>query len=99
MDLASWTVKVEDRVVKLSATEYSLLQCFIRHAGKVLSHTQILREVWGEQKQDEVSYLRVYLLSLRKKLRNPPEPELFVTERSVGYRLVIREPWEPALVA
>ena len=99
VDLVTRIVKVENRTVKLSATEYSLLQCFIRHAGKVLTHTQILREVWGEQKQEEVNYLRVYLLSLRKKLRNPPEPELFVTERSVGYRLVIREPWAPALAA
>jgi two-component system KDP operon response regulator KdpE len=99
VELSTRTVKVENRTVNLSATEYSLLQCFIRNAGKVITHTQILREVWGEQKQDEVNYLRVYLLSLRKKLRNPPEPELFVTERSVGYRLVIRDPWAPALAA
>ena len=91
VDLATRTVKVAERKVNLSATEYSLLELFVRHAGRVLTHAQILREVWGAKAENSLSYLRVYLLSLRKKLENPPEPELFLTERSVGYRLAIRE--------
>ncbi len=91
VDLASRTVKVGDRTVNLSATEYSLLQLFIQNAGKVLTHAQILREVWGPRMVSKLEYLRVYLKFLREKLeRNPTEPELFLTERSVGYRLAIR---------
>ncbi len=96
VDLENRVVKVGERAVRLSSTEFSLLACFVRHAGKALTHTQLLHEVWGAEMEDKVSYLRVYLLSLRKKLENPPEPDLFLTERSVGYRLVIREPWSPA---
>ncbi len=91
VDLTSRTVKVANRQVNLSATEYSILQLFVRHAGKVLTHAQILREVWGAEMLDKVQYLRVYLLALRKKLETPSEPDLFLTERAVGYRLVIRE--------
>ncbi len=83
------TLKVGERTVKLSATEYSLLQLFARHAGKALGHAQILREVWGAEMTDKVNYLRVYMRALRKKLENPAEPELFVTER-FGYRMVVR---------
>jgi two-component system KDP operon response regulator KdpE len=91
LDLTNRTVKVGSMAVSLSATEYSLLHLFVRNAGKLLTHTQILGEVWGSEMLDKVNYLRVYILALRKKLETPPEPDLFVTERSVGYRLVIRE--------
>jgi two-component system KDP operon response regulator KdpE len=62
----------------------------VRHAGTVVTHAQILSEVWGSEVLDRVNYLRVYLTALRKKLENPPEPDLFSTERAVGYRLVVR---------
>jgi two-component system KDP operon response regulator KdpE len=91
VDLTRRIVKVGERIVSLTATEYSLLHLFIRHAGMVLTHTQILREVWGSEMVNKVNYLRVYLLALRRKLENPPEPDLLLTERSVGYRLVLRE--------
>ncbi len=89
VDLTSRIVKVGSLPVNLSATEYSLLQLFVRNAGRVLTHAHILREVWGSEMLDKVTYLRVYLQRLRKKLENPPGPELFVTERSVGYRLAV----------
>jgi two-component system KDP operon response regulator KdpE len=92
VDLTRRIVKVGEKIVSLTATEYSLLRLFIRHAGMVLTHTQILREVWGSEMVNKVNYLRVYLLALRRKLENSSEPELLLTERSVGYRLVIREP-------
>ena len=90
VDLTRRVVEVGGRAVKLTATEYSLLHLFIRHAGMVLTHAQILREIWGAEMLDKISYLRVYLLALRKKLSNPPEPDLFLTEPGIGYRLVVR---------
>jgi two-component system KDP operon response regulator KdpE len=69
-----------------------LLQLFVRHAGRVLTHAEILSAVWGTQTMDKLNHLRVYLRALRKKLENPSEPSLFQTEPAVGYRLVIREP-------
>lgn len=89
VDLTSRTVKVGSRPVILSVTEYSLLSLFVRNAGRVLTHAQILRAVWGSEMLDKVNYLRVYLQRLRKKLANPPDPELLVTERAVGYRLAV----------
>jgi two-component system KDP operon response regulator KdpE len=92
VDLARRIVRVEGRLVRLSATEFSLLRLFVRHAGAALTHAQILQEVWGSEMLDKKSYLRVYLNALRAKLENPPEPALFQTEPAVGYRLVVREP-------
>ena len=91
VDLASRTVKVKGRPVRLTATEYSLLRLFVQHAGKVLTHGQILREIWGTDDAEKTGYLRVYMAYLREKLEaKPPEPELLVTEPGVGYRLVVK---------
>jgi two-component system KDP operon response regulator KdpE len=92
MDLATRTVKVAGHKVKLTATEYSLLCLFVKHAGKVLTHSHLLREIWGEKDVDKTGYLRVYMAHLREKLEaNPAEPELLITEPGVGYRLVTRD--------
>ena len=92
VDLDSRTVKVSGRKISLTATEYSLLELFVRNAGKVLTHAQILREIWGPKMLKRMEYLRVYLKFLREKLEaNPTEPRLFLTERSVGYRLAMPE--------
>jgi len=89
VDLSSRLVKVEGREVKLTATEYSLLRLFVHHAGKVLTHKQILREVWGPNQVEQTQYLRVYVAHLRDKLEeNPAQPELIITEPAVGYRLI-----------
>ena len=77
--------------VKLTATEYDLLRLFIQHAGKVLTHRQILREVWGASHENQTQYLRVYMARLREKLEtDPAAPPLFLTEAGVGYRLAER---------
>jgi two-component system KDP operon response regulator KdpE len=90
VDLAARVVRVKGREVKLTATEYSLLRLFVQHAGKVLTHRQILSEVWGPTYVEQTHYLRVYLAHLREKLEaNPAQPELFITEPGVGYRLVV----------
>jgi two-component system KDP operon response regulator KdpE len=90
VDLTTRTVKVKGRDVHLSATEYSLLHLFVKHAGKVLTHGQILREVWGTSDVEKTGYLRVYMAYLREKLEaKPAEPDLLVTEPGIGYRLVV----------
>ncbi len=89
MDLAARVVKLKGKAVRLTATEYSLLRLFVQHAGKVLTHGQILREVWGPNYVEQTHYLRVYLAHLREKLETTPsQPTLLLTEPGVGYRLV-----------
>jgi two-component system KDP operon response regulator KdpE len=91
VDLTARLVKVADKPVKLTATEYALLQLFVKHAGKVLTHRQILKEVWGPNYEEQTHYLRVYMAHLREKIeQQPSEPELLVTEPGVGYRLMVK---------
>ncbi len=88
VDLEKRRVWRDDAPVTLSNTEYALLRLLVRHAGKVLTHSQILREVWGPGYAEEVHYLRVYVANLRKKIeKDPSNPILLVTEPGVGYRL------------
>jgi two-component system KDP operon response regulator KdpE len=88
VDLASRRVTANRREVSLTATEYNLLRLFVRHAGKVLTHRQILREVWGPNAESQTHYLRVYVAHLRDKLEtDPSRPHLIITEPGVGYRL------------
>ena len=89
VDLVARIVKVNGTEVRLSATEYSLLRLFVQHAGKVLTHRQIMREVWGPNAVEQTHYLRVYMTHLREKLEpDASQPKLFLTEPGVGYRLV-----------
>jgi two-component system KDP operon response regulator KdpE len=93
VDLAARVVKLQGLEVKLTATEYALLRLFVQHAGKVLTHRQILREVWGPNAVEQTHYLRVYVAHLREKLESEPaRPRLIVTEPGVGYRLLDRNP-------
>lgn len=92
VDVVRRVVTVNDEVVKLTATEYAFLRLMIQHAGKVLTHRQILREVWGAQYVDETHYLRVYAAQLRRKLEaDPAHPQLLLTEAGVGYRFALGE--------
>jgi two-component system KDP operon response regulator KdpE len=87
IDLARREVTVGGREVRLTPTEYKLLALLARHAGKVLTHRQILREVWGPN-ASEAHYVRVHMAELRKKIEaDPARPRLLVTEPGVGYRL------------
>ena len=86
MDLVRRVVTVGEREVKLTPREYDLLRLLVAHAGKVLTHKLILREVWGAE--TDVQYLRVYIRTLRQKIEADPEqPRLILTEQGVGYRL------------
>jgi two-component system KDP operon response regulator KdpE len=88
VDLLQREVKVDGTPVKLTPTEYALIRIFVQHAGRILTHGQILKEVWGPNAAEETNYLRVYITGLRKKVEaNPQMPELLVTEPGVGYRL------------
>lgn len=88
VDLGHRHVLVSGKEVHLTPIEYKLLTTLIRHAGKVLTHRQLLKEVWGPLHVDEGHYLRVYMRQLRNKLeKTPAHPRYFVTELGVGYRL------------
>lgn len=92
VDLTARVVKVDGGEVRLTATEYSLLRLLVQHTGKVMTHQQILREVWGPDYIDQTQYLRVYMAHLREKLEaEPSKPSLLLTEPGVGYRLVQTE--------
>ena len=92
VDLATRRVTVSGKEVKLSKIEYNLLRLLARHAGKVLTHRQILQEVWGPGHENDTHYLRVYIAHLREKLEtNPESPELILTELGVGYRFLANE--------
>ena len=89
VDLVRQQVFIDEREVHLTPIEYKLLVTLVRHAGKVLTHRQILREVWGPGYATESQYLRVYMGQLRHKLEeNPARPRFLRTEPGVGYRLL-----------
>ena len=89
VDLPTRRVTLNGCEVKLSVTEYNLLRFLVRHAGKVLTHRQLLREVWGPGHDEQTHYLRVYVAHLREKVEaDPTRPTLIITEPGVGYRLV-----------
>jgi two-component system KDP operon response regulator KdpE len=93
VDLASRIVRVNGQPVKLTRTEYALLRLFVRNAGKVLTHPQIMESVWGPGHRDKTHYLHVYMTHLREKIEPAPaRPELLVTEPRVGYRLNMEAP-------
>jgi len=92
VDLTARIVKLKGKEVKLTATEYALLRLFVQHAGRVLTHRQILREVWGPNYEEQTHYLRVYVGHLRDKLEvDPGCPALLITEPGIGYRLISKE--------
>ncbi|MBL8874909.1 MAG: response regulator [Phycisphaerae bacterium] len=93
IDVGSRTVKIsggkgaED--IRLTPTEFKLLALLVRHAGRVLTHQMILKEVWGPTHASDVQYLRVYAGQLRHKLEaDPAQPRFLLTEPGVGYRLI-----------
>ncbi|HEY0742267.1 MAG TPA: response regulator transcription factor [Chryseosolibacter sp.] len=87
IDLVGRIVKRKGSVVKLTATEYSLLSLLARNEGKVLTHQFLLTQIWGQHYHEQSQYLRVYIGQLRKKIEDDPNrPKFIVTESGVGYR-------------
>jgi two-component system, OmpR family, KDP operon response regulator KdpE len=88
VDLAHRRVAVKGEAVHLTPIEYRLLTTLVKHAGKVLTHRQLLKEVWGRPYSDQPHYLHVYMGQLRRKIeRDPARPRHLLTEPGVGYRL------------
>ncbi len=92
VDLLKRQVLVEDKEVHLTPIEYKLLVAMIQHAGKVVTHNQLLRQIWGDGYGDESHYVRVFMAQLRRKLESDPaRPRYLVTEPGVGYRLKVEQ--------
>jgi two-component system KDP operon response regulator KdpE len=87
IDLLHREITLKDQEISLTPTEYDLLKLLVQHAGKVLTHRQILREVWGKAYEDQSHLLRVNISNLRRKIEaDPARPTYILTEPGVGYR-------------
>lgn len=90
MDRSAHIVKVSGKEVHLTSTEYDLLTVLVKHAGKVVTHRMLLKDVWGPNSVEHVQYLRVYMGQIRKKLKAlNKDIELISTEPGVGYRFLL----------
>ena len=90
IDLAARTVSIDGRAINLSPKEYRLLQVLAQHAGNVVTHLHLLREVWGNAHSDDAHYLRIFVRKLRQKIeKDPTQPRILTTELGVGYRLSV----------
>jgi two-component system KDP operon response regulator KdpE len=89
IDLSAHTVHRQGTEIHFTGTEWALIALFLRHAGRVLTHRQILREVWGPNAEEHRQYLRVYVSQLRRKIEaDPSRPALLINEPGIGYRFV-----------
>ena len=89
VDLGLRRVFVKDAEIHLTPIEYKLLTTLVKHAGKVLTHRFLLKEVWGPHDVHETHYLRVFMANLRRKIEaDSAQPQYLITEQGVGYRLV-----------
>lgn len=87
IDLSNHTARKDNEILKLTSTEFSLLSLLARNEGRVMTHTQILKEVWGYGYTEQTQYLRVFVAQLRKKIEDDPsKPKLLLTESRIGYR-------------
>ncbi len=87
IDFPSRIVKVNNEIIKLTATEYNLLALLVKNDGRVLTHHYLLKEIWGQSYSEQTQYLRVFVAQLRKKIEvDPNRPKFILTESGVGYR-------------
>lgn len=87
IDLVNYIARKDNRLLKLTSTEFSLLALFAKNEGRVLTHQHILKEIWGMGYVEQTQYLRVFVAQLRKKIEEEPNhPKLLVTESGIGYR-------------
>lgn len=87
VDFTSRILKVNNEIIKLTATEYNLLTLLIKNDGRVLTHQYLLKEIWGQSFADQTQYLRVFVAQLRKKIEEDANrPKFILTESGVGYR-------------
>jgi two-component system KDP operon response regulator KdpE len=87
IDLSKHIATKNSEIIKLTSTEFSLLALMAKNEGRVLTHTYILKEIWGYGYLEQTQYLRVFVAQLRKKIEdNPSKPRLLITESGIGYR-------------
>jgi two-component system KDP operon response regulator KdpE len=87
VDLGAKRVTTAEGDVRLTPTEWQLVELLVRAPGKLLSQRQLLQEVWGPRYEEETNYLRVYMAQIRRKLEpDPARPRFFITEPGMGYR-------------
>ena len=87
IDLAAKKVRRDGEEVRLTPTEWHLVEVLVRNRGRLVAQTQLLQEVWGPQYHDETNYLRVFMAQVRRKLEpSPAQPRYFITEPGMGYR-------------
>jgi two-component system, OmpR family, KDP operon response regulator KdpE len=87
IDLANHTARKNDHILKLTSTEFALLALLAKNSGRVLTHQNILKEIWGYGYIGQTQYLRVFVAQLRKKIEDDPsKPQLLITESGIGYR-------------
>jgi len=87
IDLSNHIAKKDNEILKLTSTEFSLLALLAKNEGRVMTHTQILKEIWGYGYIEQTQYLRVFVAQLRKKIEHDPsKPKLLITESGIGYR-------------
>jgi len=88
IDLAQRSVSLGGEAIQLSPKEYRLLQVLAQHAGNVVTHQHLLKEVWGVTHLEDAHYLRIFIRKIRKKIeKDPTQPQILLTELGVGYRL------------
>jgi two-component system KDP operon response regulator KdpE len=91
IDLLRRKVTVKGQDVKLTPTEYEILKMLAQNAGRVMTHKQLLKAVWGNTYVEDTQYIRVYMSQLRRKIEdNPNQPRYIITESGIGYRLMLR---------
>lgn len=89
IDLGQRRVTIGNREVKLTPTEYDIMKVLAQNAGKVLTHKQLLKTVWGNAYDGDTHYIRVFIGQLRRKIEeNPTQPRYIITESGIGYRLM-----------
>ena len=91
MDVRTRTARHGERTLTLTATEWSLLECLLRHAGQALTREQILNYVWSHDRDVQPSLVDVYISYLRRKLHQPGQPDPIQTVRGCGYRFSVDE--------
>ena len=89
--IAAKQVTRDGREVRLTPTEWQLVEVLVRHRGRLISQRQLLQEVWGPNYGEETNYLRVFIAQLRRKLEpDPAHPRYFITEPGIGYRFQLK---------
>ncbi|MBP2643821.1 MAG: kdpE 3 [Firmicutes bacterium] len=92
IDLAQRRVMRGEQEIKLTPTEYDILKVMVQNAGKVLTHKQLLKAVWGNSYNEDTHYIRIYIGHLRRKIEeNPTQPQYIITESRIGYRFMGRQ--------